>query len=466
MPGYRVWLLGILTVCVALTLALGAAPPAPTGSAPDDPWASVDPSGQSIVFWHNHTRSRQKALEALVEEFNRTNPHRITVVQENQGRYEDIFHKMLGLLNTPDVPDLVVAYQNQAATYQLGGALVDITSLVNSPRWGLTATEQQDFFPAFFQQDLFPTFNNARLGLAPNRSMEVLYYNRDWLQELGYEAPPATPEQFKTMACKAVTKPFSKATVTGSMGYQLDLDASRLASWVFAFGGDVFDTRTGRYTYNSAATQQALTFLRDVHQAGCATVVTERGGDQSDFSVGRLLFAISSSSGLPFYHDAVDKGARFTWSVAALPHTTPTPVMNVYGASVSMPRTTPQRQLATWLFIKYYTSPAVQATWSMASNYFPVRRSAAANLQEYFQRHTVYKAAFDLLQYSKYEPSVPGYDFVRDLVAKAMAAIVAQGAAVQPALDKLTMESNAILAEQMQSLPPGQRTGSSPAPTR
>jgi multiple sugar transport system substrate-binding protein/sn-glycerol 3-phosphate transport system substrate-binding protein len=458
MPGYRVWWLGILTVCVALPLAVWA--------APDDPWASVDPSGQRIVFWHNHTRSRQQALEALVEEFNRTNPHRITVVQENQGRYEDIFHKMLGLLNTPDVPDLVVAYQNQAATYQLGGALVDMTSLMNSPRWGLTAAEQQDFFPAFFQQDLFPTFNNARLGLAPNRSMEVLYYNRDWLQELGYEAPPATPEQFKTMACKALTKPFSKATVPGSMGYQLDLDASRLASWVFAFGGDVFDKHTGRYTYNSAATQQALSFLRGIYEAGCATVVTERGGDQSDFSVGRLLFTISSSSGLPFYHDAVDKGARFTWSVAALPHVTPTPVMNVYGASVSMPKTTPQRQLATWLFIKYYTSPAVQAIWSMASNYFPVRRSAAANLQEYLQRHPVYKAAFDLLPYSKYEPSVPGYDFVRDLVAKAMAAIVAQGAAVQPTLDKLNTESNAILAEQMQSLPPGQRPGSSPATTR
>jgi multiple sugar transport system substrate-binding protein/sn-glycerol 3-phosphate transport system substrate-binding protein len=140
--------------------------------------------------------------------------------------------------------------------------------------------------------------------------------------------------------------------------------------------------------------------------------------------------------------------------------------MNVYGASVSMPKTTPQRQLATWLFIKYYTSPAVQAIWSMASNYFPVRRSAAANLQEYLQRHPVYKAAFDLLPYSKYEPSVPGYDFVRDLVAKAMAAIVAQGAAVQPTLDKLNTESNAILAEQMQSLPPGQRPGSSPATTR
>jgi multiple sugar transport system substrate-binding protein len=425
-----------------------------TLAAADDPWAGVDPTGRQIVFWHNHTRGRQQALQAIVQEFNRTNAYRITVTQEHQGRYEDIFHKMLGVLNTPDVPDIVVAYQNQAATYQLGGALLDLTSLVNSPKWGLSQEEQQDFFPAFFHQDLFPTFQNARLGLAPNRSTEVLYYNADWLRELGYDAPPTTPEAFTAMACKASKTPFSRAMGKGGgMGYALDLDASHLASWIFAFGGDVFDAQQLAYTYDSPAAQQAMTFLRELFAAGCAATVSEPFGDQTDFGTGRLLFTTASSSGLPFYQDAVDKGARFAWSVAALPHTTPTPVMNVYGASVSLPKSTPQRQLAAWLFVKYYTSPQVQAQWGMAANYFPVRRSAAASLQEYFRHNPAYKTAFDLLAFSKYEPAVPGYDFVRDLVAKAMAAIVTQGVEVQNTLAKLNKESNAILQEQMRGLP-------------
>jgi multiple sugar transport system substrate-binding protein len=422
--------------------------------AASDPWSTVDPTGQKIVFWHNHTRGRQQALQAIVEAFNRTNPYRITVTQENQGRYEDIFHKMLGLLNTPDVPDVVVAYQNQAATYQLGGALVDLTSLVNSPKWGLSQEEQDDFFPAFFHQDLFPTFQKARLGLAPNRSTEVLYYNAAWLSELGHSAPPTTPEQFKLIACQAAKTPFSRAMGAGSsMGYVFDVDASRLASWVFAFGGEIFEAQQLSYTYNSPAAQQAVTFLRALHEDGCAATVSEPFGDQTDFSTGRVLFTTGSSSGLPFYQDAVDKGARFPWSVAALPHTTPTPVMNVYGASVSLPKTTPQRQLAAWLFVKYYTSPPVQAQWGIAANYFPVRRSAAASLQEYFQHNPAYKAAFDLLAFSKYEPPVPGYDFVRDFAAKAMVAIVTQGAEVQMTLNKLNKESNAILQEQMRGLP-------------
>ncbi|GAB4556831.1 MAG: hypothetical protein Kow0047_00630 [Anaerolineae bacterium] len=425
--------------------------PAAEEAAPADPWADVDPSGQTITFWHQHSREREQALNEIIQQFNETNEYGITVVAEYQGSYGDIFNKMLAVLNTEDAPDLVVAYQNQAATYQLADALVDMTSLVESPKWGLTEEDKQDFFPGFFNQDIFPTFNNQRLGFPPNRSMEVMYYNVDWLKELGYDAPPATPEEFKEMACKAVQQPFSKATGEGSMGYQLSLDASRFASWTFAFGGDVFDYENNRYTYNNEAAVAAMTFIQDLFNSGCATVVTERYGDQTDFGAGKLLFTVGSSSGLPFYQQAVDAGSQHNWSVAAIPHTTPDPVMNIYGASVSMPKHTPERELATWLFIKYYTSPEVQAKWAMASNYFPVRRSVAEGLKDYFEANPAYKTAFDLLPYGRFEPPVPGYDFVRDKVEEAMAAI-ANGADVQTTLDQLTEEANQILDEQMAEL--------------
>lgn len=441
-----------LTAVLALAFSLLAIP---AGAQPD-PWANVDPSDQDLVFWHNHTRNRQDALQAIVQTFNESNPYGITITQETQGSYADIFRKMLGLLGTPEVPDLVVAYQNQAATYQLSDALVDMTSLLQSPKWGMSAEEQADFFPAFFQQDVFPLFDNARLGMAPNRSTEVLYYNRDWLAELGYDEPPSTPEAFKEVACKAIRTPFSKADGSGAMGYQLSLDASRLASWTFAFGGDVFDYETHRYTYDSEGAQQAMAFLQDLYAEGCARPVAERGGAITDFSTGRLLFSSASSSGLPFVRAAVGAGAKFDWSVAPLPHTTPTPVMNVYGASVSMPKSTPERELATWLFIRYFTSPEVQAGWGQAANYFPVRQSAAQRLGDYFQLHGAYKIAFDLLPYGHHEPPVPGYDFVRAMAEEALAAIFAKGRDVEKTLTRLNEDANASLQEQLEYLPSAQ----------
>jgi len=427
----------------------GEQPAATSEATPQvDIWENVDPSGQTVVFWHQHTRERETALLEIVDEFNKTNPYGITVVAEYQGSYGDIFNKMLTFMNTADAPELVVAYQNQAATYQIANALVDMNSLVESPKWGLTEEEQADFFPAFFEQDVFPNFNNARLAFPPNRSAEVMYYNMDWLKELGYDAPPATPEQFKEMACKAAKQPFSKATAEGSMGYELSIDASRFASWTFAFGGDVYDAKAGRYTYNSEAAQKAMAFLQDLFQSGCATLVTEQHGDQTDFGAGKLLFSVGSSSGLPFYQKAVDSGAKFSWSIAPLPHTTAEPIVNVYGASVSIPKSTPERELAAWLFLKYYTSPEVQAKWAKVSGYFPVRASVAEGLADYFNENPTYKTAFDMLKFTKFEPPTPGYDFVRDMVEKAMAAI-ADGADIASTLETLNTEANANLDEQL-----------------
>ncbi len=412
------------------------------------PYAEVDPTGVEITFWYQHSRQREEALQEIIAEFNETNEWGITLVGEYQGGYGDIFNKMLNVIGTPDAPNLVVAYQNQAATYQLADALVDLTPLVNSPRWGLSEEELADFFPAFLKADVFPTFGGARLGWPPNRSMEVMYYNEEWLAELGFDGPPQTPDQFQDAACKAARQPFSKAVGEGSRGYELSIDASRFASWTFAFGGDVFDYEANQYAYNSPEAVQAMEFIQGLFNEGCASVVTERYGDQTNFGNGTTLFTVGSSSGLPFYRSAVEEGANFAWNVDALPRLTPEPVMNLYGASVSVVKASPEEEVASWLFLKYYTSPEVQAKWAKVSNYFPVRQSVAEQLGDYFAENPQYAKAFDLLPYAKTEPPVPGYDFVRDLVREAMAAI-ADGADVQSTLDQLNEEANQILAEQL-----------------
>lgn len=434
-------------------------------AAPEDAYADVDPSGQEVVYWHQHSRAREEDLIEIVDEFNNTNEWGITVNAEYQGGYGDIFNKMLSVVNTSDAPNLVVAYQNQSATYQLGEGMADMNPLVDSPKWGLTDEDKADFFQGFYNQDVFTIYDGMRLGFPPNRSMEVLYYNQDWLTELGYDAPPSTPEEFKEMACAAAEQPFSGATSEGSMGYELSVDASRFASWTFAHGGDMFDYNTSKFSYDSDAAVEAMNFLQDLFNSGCATIVVESYGDQTDFGTGKLLFTVGSSSGLPFYQTAVDEGGGdFEWGVTAIPHTTPDPVQNIYGASLSIPKTTPEGELAAWLFIKYFTTPEVQAKWAEASQYFPVRASVAENMSAFFDENPVYKTAFEMLPYGHFEPPVPGYDFVRDIAEEAMAAI-ADGADVETTLADLNEEANVILGEQLTSPLPTPVPTEVPEPT-
>ena len=418
-------------------------------------WADVTPASE-IVWWHQHTgAAREAALKQIVDGFNDTvgAEHGVHLTAEYSGGYSDIFTKMLALLNTSDVPDIVVAYQNQVATYQLADAMFDMNTIIDDPIYGMSKEDQADFIPAFFEQDVFPLYGNQRLGLAPNRSMEVMYYNLEWLQEMGYDGPPTTPEQFKEMACKAVEQPFSKSKGDTSMGYQLSIDTSRFASWTFAFGGNIYDAETNQYTLNSPEAVAAFEFLQDLFDSGCATLVSENYGDQTDFGNGALLFTVASSSGLSYYPNVVKEGADFEWSVGALPNVTGTPKQNVYGASVSIPKSTPERELAAWLFLKYYTQPDIQQIWAEASGYYPVRQSTADMMTDYMAANPTFKASWDLLGYGAFEPAVPGYDFVREQVNIVMAALVDNTSLdVTEELTKLNDFGNTSLAEQLEQL--------------
>ena len=459
MKGYR---LAWVFVLFCLLMVVAGCTAVPTATAPAENvdvltdqeteagWAGVDPSGQSLTFWHQHRGDRAEALDALVAEFNATNEYGITMEALHQGDYSQIFSKMLTLLGTPDVPSLVIAYQYQAASYQLADGLVDLNSLVNDPVWGLSEEEQADFFPGFYASDVFPNFDGARLGFPPNRSIEVMYYNIDWLAELGYESPPTTPEEFLEMACRAVDEPFSGGVSDeSSLGLQWGHSPASLAALTFSFGGDIFDYETGQFTYDDPAAVAALEFIRSVYDAGCAGDVVERGGHYAAFGRGKLLFFFSTTSGMPFAASNVDGGAGFNWGIAAPPRRVDDPVTNLYGASISIPRSTPEQELATWIFVKYFTSPEAQAKWARASNYFPVRQSVATGLDDYFEENPNFETAFSLLPYGKAEPSVPGFEFVRDMAREAMVAIM-DGADATATLAELNAEANAFLAEQLE----------------
>ena len=69
----------------------------------------VDPSGQELVFWYQHTLKREDRLNDLLAEFNAGNVYGISVQGEYAGGYKDIFNKMVGGIQGGILPALVVA---------------------------------------------------------------------------------------------------------------------------------------------------------------------------------------------------------------------------------------------------------------------------------------------------------------------------------------------------------------------
>ncbi len=114
-----------------------------------------------------HRSAREAAIAKIVSDFNATNEYGITVTAEYAGSYGDIFNKMLPILNTADVPDVVVGYQNQVATYQLADAMFDMNEQIDHPKYGLTKEEQEDFFPVSLPRTFCLCLAISALALPP-----------------------------------------------------------------------------------------------------------------------------------------------------------------------------------------------------------------------------------------------------------------------------------------------------------
>jgi multiple sugar transport system substrate-binding protein/sn-glycerol 3-phosphate transport system substrate-binding protein len=450
--------LGILFIILALAVPLFAVNAQdqgfvktfdlPVEPAPDGPLAGVDPSGQTVTWWHNHSGAREEQLNELIAVFNDTNPWGITVEPSLQGGYPDIYNKMIAGIPSGDVPSMVVAYQNQAAAYyQAGGLVENMDVYVQDSYWGLNDAEVADFVPTIFTQDYIPN-TDIRAGFPPNRSSAALFYNMSALTELGYAGPPTDWDTFREMACKFAEQGWSGYTGEDAIGYTISTEASNVAAGTYAFGGDIYNPETGEYVYNSPATVQFVQLMVDLYNDGCAALIAERFGDQNNFTAGKALFYTGSTSGLPFVRSGIEGAFAepFEWHVTVFPYVDE-PAQDVYGASVSIPKTTPEAQLAAWLFLRWFTEPEQGAQWAEISAYFPVRFSTADALGPLFEDFPQYEDAWQVIQGNTVvEPQLASYDVIREEVAATVDNLLAGGGDVETALTELTNTANEIRA--------------------
>ncbi len=246
---------------------------------------------------------------------------------------------MLAAIAAKNPPELVVAYQNQAATYAVNDALVDMNVYVKDPKWGL-GQDISDFFAGFINQDVNAQFGGKRLGFPPNRSLEVMYVNMSLLKSVGIAAPPKTWDEFAE-DCRKVTNKDK-----GTYGYALDnLDASNVFAFLISRGGDFARADGKGYTLNTPLMKATMLFMRGLVKQGYARKIPKKYDDQTDFGNGLAAFTTGSTSGYTYYDTAVkaNKNGPFDWTIAPIPQLPrrARPAVDLYGASVSIPSSTP-----------------------------------------------------------------------------------------------------------------------------
>ena len=369
--------------------------------------------GVQVVFWHPWSGAMGEALEQAVLAFNRENEYGIKAESVFQGNYNELFAQVRAALAEGDPPGLTVAPIYEIAAWQMeGSAVVDLQPYVEDARWGFSPADQADFFPVFWDQDLV---EEQRLGLPAQRSGQVLLYNSSWAEELGFSAPPETPEEFKEQACAAAqaNRLDGDTSNDATGGWAINTAPSAFLPWLSSFGANVLDPSGAGYRFNTPQTEAALAFLKELYDAGCAwETPTEYAG--VEFAGRKAIFVTGAVADLPHINAELERADNpDEWTVLPFPSPRRQPAIGVYGPSFVLLEGTPEEQLAAWLLATWLASPEQQAGFVEAGSSFPTRESALARLDEFAAGHPQWAAAQSLLEYAQTEPAYPSWDTVR-----------------------------------------------------
>lgn len=401
----------------------------------------------SITLWHAQTGSLARALSDLVAQFNSTNGQGISVVLVYQGNAEQLAQKTQGAIQAGTLPELVVGPEAVILEYQRSGVVLDLDPYLGSPRNGLDAASRDDLFRTYLDANRSPQIGGKLHGFPFARSLLVMYENDDVLRASG-QASPRTWEEFEKVA-RAVTARTGDGKVTRH-GWAVPLSASVFLGWVISRGGQLMSEGSAAVAWDGREGIEALKLFQKLLHEGIAYV--PRGFDQqADFGGGKVAFVHDASGDRPFFASAFPRERRVAWSVVSLPQADAgRPKTVQHGTNLSAFRSTPPKQLASWLFMKWFTGKEQTAEWAVRSGYQPVRASAADTgaLRAHWASDTQGKQAFDLTATAVPEPSVRGQQDIRTVIEDLLKAVATGKATdVEQAVKEAGIKANQILKD-------------------
>jgi len=279
----RFALLTISVLIISATVLSACAPAATPTSAPvtsvpatEAPAATEVPTEApvaaepvTIQYWHTHSDAEAAQLDKVIANFEAANPG-ITVASTRYA-YNDYKTALLTAISSGAVPDVarldiawVSEFANQDALTQLDGNLPDFDSIV------------KDTFPGPLSTNMW---KDHYYGMPLDTNTQVLLWNKGVFEAAGISTPPATMEEFASVACQ----------LTDAAKKQYGYAEGGTYFWApapvfYAMGGKITDDKitTASGYVNGAESVAAFTMLKDLYDQGCMSPNLLGGGIATD----------------------------------------------------------------------------------------------------------------------------------------------------------------------------------------
>jgi len=371
-------------------------------------------NGLEISVWYPWFGVEASLFETMVDDFNGKNEWGIKVDAIGQSNFSSLYENVMTALPTQDRPDLVIALPEHAIGWDAEGVLADLTPYVEDPFYGIGYA---DFPSVIWDQD---RLGERRVAFPAQRTARLLLWNETWAGELGFDSAPESSSDFRQQACRAHQTMLSDQTPNndGRGGWILDTESTTAYAWLLAFEGGVLEGNDYRFlTPNNIS---AFEFLKKLTEEQCAWQASSEALF-SDFATRQALFITASLEDLPaIAREFATAKNTDIWTVLPYPGDN-SGALVVYGSSYAIMDTTPEEQLAAWLFIRWMLDPEQDARLVEATHLFPLRSSTLELLTAYKNSHPQWAEAVNLLPDGELQPQLASWRTVKVMLGDGFA---------------------------------------------
>lgn len=401
-----------------------------------------------IQWWHAMGGVNGERVEKIAKDFNATQKE-FKVVPVNKGNYTETMTAAVAAFRAHKQPHIVQVFEVGTATMMAAkGAVYPVEDVMKDA--GISF-DKKDYLPAVISY--YQTTDGKLLSMPFNSSTPVMWYNKDAFKKAGIDKPPVTWDDVEADSKKLQA---SGMKCGFSFGWQSWVMLENFSAWhdiPFATKENGFAGLDAELVFNNDNVVNMLGKVGEWQKSKIFDYGGRRGDSLPKFVNGECGMWMNSSA----YYGAIKKQAKFDFGQTMLPLN---PAI----------RKTPQNSIiggaTLWVlkghdkgdykgvaqFMKYLSSPKVQAWWHQETGYVPITTAAyeLSKKEGFYEKNPGTDTAIKELSLNAPTPNSRGVRLgnfvqIRDVINEEMEAIWNGSKSAKDAMDTAVKRGNKLL---------------------
>ncbi|MEA5050565.1 MAG: extracellular solute-binding protein [Oscillospiraceae bacterium] len=425
----------LLAAVFALTLLSGCKSGADKPAAESGGIATELTEPVELVIWNTYTEHHAAAFQEILDDFN-ASQDMITVTVQTQP-YQDFDSKLMQAVRNGTGPDIVTAFPTAVANYIQDDLIVDFAPYIADEKIGI-ANFKDDMVGDLYSE--ITQWDASKIYMIPTIvTSEVLFYNKTMYDELGLKVPTTWAELESNSRAIYEAK--------GIPGFGSDSATDTWQGLIVQAGSGYIDADTKTVAFDNDIALEKLTWYSDLVKEGVFRLVGEDFYFSNPFGSQAVGSYIGSSAGVDYAVGAAN--GAFEVGCAPIPQDGKVPYISSWGGGYIAFKTTDEKALAAYEFLKYFAQPEVCAKWAIAFGAVPAYNAAVATdaFKQYAETNIAAKALSEEINNVGYLSSIAGSAGVRTAIDKMIQESAMGVTDPKDALANCVAESNAELAQ-------------------